>query len=97
MDEWVKERFSLAAERVREVAAEREVQEPFGDFFRRTAAFLSKTADIYSEQEREFSLEELKERNRELYEDILPENYEDSYGNPACENMVRYLRFSTGN
>lgn len=29
------------------------------------------------------SLEELAERNHRLYEDILPEHYEESYGNPA--------------
>ena len=29
------------------------------------------------------SLEELKEKNHKLYEDILPEHYEESYGNPA--------------
>ena len=28
-------------------------------------------------------LEELRELNRSLYGDILPENYENSYGNPA--------------
>ena len=29
------------------------------------------------------SLEELQKRNRALYEDVLPEHYENSYGNPA--------------
>ena len=29
------------------------------------------------------NLEELQEQNHELYQDILPENYENSYGNPA--------------
>ena len=31
----------------------------------------------------ELSLEELQQRNRELYQDILPENYDTSYANPA--------------
>ena len=30
------------------------------------------------------SMEELKERNHRLYEDILPGNYENSYANPGC-------------
>ena len=33
-------------------------------------------------------LEELQERNRALYEDVLPENYESSFGNPVYSVSV---------
>lgn len=84
MDEWVKERFGLARDRIREIIQENEVKEPFGDFFRRTAGFLGKTAEIYEEKLEQAPVEKLMRWNRELYEDILPANYAESYGNPAC-------------
>lgn len=84
MDEWVKERFNLARDRIREVVQEREVKEPFGDFFRKMAGFLAKTADIYDGKLERAPIEKLMRCNRELYEDILPANYGESYGNPAC-------------
>ena len=83
MDECMKERYGLAKERIREVITEETVKEPFGDFFRKMAQFLSMTADVMDEENVELTLEELKERNHRFYQDILPENYESSYGNPA--------------
>ena len=41
MDECMKERYGLAKERIREVITEETVKEPFGDFFRKMAQFLS--------------------------------------------------------
>ena len=83
LDECMKERYGLAKERIREVITEETVKEPFGDFFRKMAQFLSMTADVMDEENVELTLEELKERNHRFYQDILPENYESSYGNPA--------------
>ena len=83
MDECMRERYGLAKERIREIRTEETVKEPFGDFFRKMAQFLSMTADVMDEESVELTLEELKERNHHFYQDILPENYESSYGNPA--------------
>ena len=83
MDEYMKERYGLAKERICEIEAEKTVKEPFGDFFRKMAKFLTATAGVIDEENRELTLEELKERNHFFYQDILPENYENSYGNPA--------------
>lgn len=83
MDEWMMERYALAKMRTAEIAAEDSVKEPYRDFFQKTAAFLNKTIAVMDSEEQEASLEELKERNRELYEDILAENYGTCYGNPA--------------
>ena len=40
----------------------------------------------------DLSIDEWKELNRDLYADILPENYKNSYGNPvyACEKLGEY-------
>ena len=83
LDECMRERYGLAKERIREIRTEETVKEPFGDFFRKMAQFLSMTADVMDEESVELTLEELKERNHHFYQDILPENYESSYGNPA--------------
>ena len=87
VDEIVKERFELAAGRIIEIAKEPCVQEPFGDYFQKTAAFLQEMTALYDEiaegRYREYSLDVLRQKNRDMYRDILPENYDTSYGNPA--------------
>ena len=83
LDECMKERYELAETRIREIITENTVKEPFGTFFRKMAEFLSMAADVMDEDDAEFSIKELKERNYRFYKDILPENYENSYGNPA--------------
>lgn len=82
MDELLMERFALALERVAEICTEKEIEEPFGDFFRRAAEFLCKTGEILK-REKEPSSEKLKEENKALYQELFPENYDTSYGNPA--------------
>ena len=81
-----KERFSLALGRVREIPEEKRVREPFRAWFEQEAAFLSDMAELMLKKERgEFrdaSLEELREQNHSMYQDILPENYGKSFGNP---------------
>lgn len=87
MDDMSRERYELAAGRIREIRNEELVPAPFREYFQKTAVFLSKMADLREAQEREewkeLSLEETRERNHSLYQDILPENYGTSYGNPA--------------
>ena len=83
LEECMKERYGLAKERIREIITEETVKKPFGDFFRNRAKFLSMAADVMDESAAELTMEVLKERNHCFYQDILPENYESSYGNPA--------------
>lgn len=92
MDELLVERYTLASERVREVMDEKLVPEPYQDFFRKTAAFLSQTVQVMNGSGKDLSMEEWKNLNHQLYEDILPENYKTSYGNPvyACEKLGEY-------
>lgn len=81
------ERFSLSLERIREIPKEQEVPDKFREYFSRTAGFIEMIGrlwrDLGENREEEMTLEELKERNHALYEDVLPENYEESYGNPS--------------
>lgn len=87
MDELLKERYDLAAGRIREIKEENSVQEPFGDFFRSVAAFIDQMLTQKEELEAGsfgcLILEELRRKNREMYQDILPEHYDASYGNPV--------------
>lgn len=87
MDELLKERYDLAAGRIREIKEENSVQEPFGDFFRSVAAFIDQMLTQKEELEAGsfgcLTLEELRRKNREMYQDILPEHYDASYGNPV--------------
>lgn len=88
MRENIEERYELARKRILEIANDTAVgSTDFAMYFQRTAAFLGEVADVYDDAESgklyEASLEELQERNRKLYRDILPDYYGESYGNPA--------------
>ncbi len=90
MDErerYIKERYCLAMDRITAICKEETVQAPFGDFFRKTAEFLMLVCDtqkkIASGQLKSYTLQQLEELNHALYQDILPESYAVSYGNPA--------------
>ncbi|MDO4167188.1 MAG: aminopeptidase [Eubacteriales bacterium] len=85
-NEEYQERFTLAANRVREIPDEAAGLSFGADYFRQTASFLSKILDIYNltvqGQITHLSLKELQQQNHALYCDILPEHYARSYANP---------------
>lgn len=83
LDELLMERLALAETRIAEICTEQEIEEPFGEYFRTVAEFLGKTGGILKRTEKEPSLEALVEENRTLYEELFPENYGTSYGNPS--------------
>ena len=83
MDEWVMERYELAKERIAQIPDEKMAEEPYCDFFTKEAMFLQQVIHVMDHGIAGKNLEELQEQNHELYQDILPENYENSYGNPA--------------
>ena len=86
-EEVLAERCQLAVERIREIGGEDLLQPEFGHYFKRTAEFLLLLEEtrqfLKSGKAKQASLKELQKRNKSLYEDILPENYGKSYGNPA--------------
>lgn len=81
------ERYGLAAGRISEIARQPDVSEPYEDYFRKTAQFLLGLADICGRAEngslRKQTMEALKEENRRIYSDIMPDGYEKSYADPA--------------
>lgn len=81
------ERYYLVMERIREIPGEQCLREDFRDYFDKMAEFAMLLDDTRSFLEsgslEKASLEELQERNRALYADILPGHYGESYGNPA--------------
>lgn len=98
MDEWVMERYKLAKERIVQIPEENIVKMPYQDFFIKEAEFLQKVISVMDEnQEQNKTLEELQAQNYELYQDVLPQNYEKSYGNPvyAQEMLGEYGRAFT--
>ncbi|MDO4296067.1 MAG: aminopeptidase [bacterium] len=86
-NESLRERYLLTAARIREIAEERTLPEPFGEYFGRTAGFYLLLEEILQKREEgsweQQSLTELQEWNDRLYRDIFKENYETSFANPA--------------
>jgi leucyl aminopeptidase (aminopeptidase T) len=84
---YLKERYSLAMERIHGICTEETVPAPFCIYFRKMAQFLVQMEElkrvIDSGETKDYTLEQWETLNHELYADILPEHYETSYGNPA--------------
>lgn len=87
MDEWMEERMALSFTRIAQICRETDVPVQFEEYFKRTASFIQMVKEladsIAAGETKEYSLEAWKQVNRKLYEDIIPENYHSSYGNPA--------------
>ena len=85
-NEIVNERYELAIARCREILKEDFVSEKYRDYFVRTAEFILLIDEVYTSlKDGSFyrkTAEEMAEVNRRLYEDILPENYRESYAEP---------------
>lgn len=111
-NEKVRERYELAMERIEQIAIEKEnIPEKFQNYFQKTAFFLQQVRQAaewaVGQQWKVDSLEQCMERNRALYEDLLPkekcdlgkDGYEKSYGNPDYaveqlgEDYGQYLCF----
>ena len=83
----IEERYGLAVERIREMKSEQTAREPFTDYFHKMAEFVLMIDEVRDKLAQgnywNRSREELAEENRRLYEDILPDAYEESYANPS--------------
>ena len=90
-NEAVRERLELSLDRIRSIKEE-DARLPYGLYFKRTAGFLGMIRELLTargigekelpESWEKLSLEELSDWNHRLYEDILPENYGESFANP---------------
>lgn len=87
------ERYKLAIGRIQEIGAEQTVDVKFRDYFCKMADFVIMIDELKSVLSEgayaDATLIKLQEWNQRLYFDILPEQYEKSYANPA--NAVRKL------
>lgn len=83
----IEERYELAVGRIREIRTEQTVDGVFCDYFQKLADFvimIDELRNVLSDGSYDaLPMEELKRWNRRLYYDILPEQYEESYANPA--------------
>lgn len=89
----MKERLELVEERISQIQTETLPEESFTDYFRKVAGFVEQTMQVRRAVEdgslRTWSLQVHQEMNHALYEDIAPEHYDSSYGNP--DYAVRQL------
>ena len=85
--ELLDERINLAFNRIVEIANEKMEIEGFGEYFNKTAKLIILIKDTKEFIEKggldTASYDELKHMNHSLFEDILPENYDTCFGNPA--------------
>ncbi len=83
----IRERYDISIERIREIQKEGAVKAPFADFFNKNAELLERIDGLYQMVQSgtygTLSMEELEEINQSLYEELIKENYEKSYANPA--------------
>ena len=83
----MKERYELAAERIRLIPEEESVRLPFRNYFGQVASFILMLLKLWDKIEqgeyKDLLLEELESWNHRLYEDIMPDKYETSYANPS--------------
>ncbi|SFU34964.1 aminopeptidase [Butyrivibrio sp. INlla21] len=92
-NEVIDERYDLASRRIKEMSEEHLKNKEFDLYFHTVRDFLQMMTETYdwalNKGPEQDSFEELKKRNHDLYEDILPENYDKSYGNPvfACAKL----------
>jgi len=86
VDELIMERYELIAERIRDIARGTELKEPVNGYFAKTAELFSVIFDVMDiclkGELQDLDLEQLKQINQKLYEDIIPDNYDASFGNP---------------
>lgn len=81
------ERYALVMERIGRIPEDNTVPERFRSYFLTAADYILLVHSIAQQVETgtyfDQPLERLEEDNRRLFADILPENYEKSYGNPS--------------
>ena len=79
------ERYELTIERIQSILNEETVDIVFQDYFKKVAAFILEIDGIRNRKASNAipTLEDLQKENQMIYSDILGENYEESYANPA--------------
>ncbi|MCR5556146.1 MAG: aminopeptidase [Butyrivibrio sp.] len=98
----IRERFTLCRDRLEEMKDEHlasDKNKSLDAYFHAMTDFLLTVLDNYDFIQRggldSADLSELQKRNHELYQDVLPENYDKSFGNPTF--AVKQLGAEYGN
>ncbi len=92
-NESVRERMELISDRILQIEHKPEVAEIYADYFKKTAGFLINLKDTFqlvkSGEIENMPFEKLQSVNKLLYNDILADNYENSYANPkfSCRKL----------
>ena len=95
----ITERYQLSCNRIKEIVTTQEVAENYKEFFQRTANFILMVVNTCDNRSKIVGLEALRAENKALYNDILDEQYNNSYANPSysCaqfgQEMGRLLSF----
>lgn len=99
----IEERFELATDRLKILDMDSEVQSEYVPYFKEIFGFVGKVLETYdfvkSGEIYKAALECLQKKNRALFEDVFPKNYENSFFNPEYsvkqygEEMGRILSF----
>lgn len=86
-NEKIRERYVLSMERIHQIKEESSVAGNFVPYFHKTAGFILQmeqlAAAVLADEHKNWSLEQLQQKNYALYEDILAQNYTQSYANPV--------------
>lgn len=84
----IDERYALVTERIFDIRTNTEVPEKYQDYFKKAAEFICLTDDVLRQKEMgtldRRTLKECEQMNYQLYADMLPENYANSYLNPQA-------------
>ena len=87
INEQIIERYMLSIERIRRITEEETTEVLYRDYFRKVSEFILKINEIRERmQDKPFercTLDELKRENESIYADVVGDQYDTSYANPA--------------
>lgn len=87
INEQIIERYMLSIERIRRITEEETTEVLYRDYFRKVSEFILKINEIRERmQDKSFeqcTLDELKRENESIYADVVGDQYDTSYANPA--------------
>ena len=87
INEQIIERYMLSIERIRRITEEETTEVLYRDYFRKVSEFILKINEIRERmQDKPFeqcTLDELKRENESIYADVVGDQYDTGYANPA--------------
>ncbi|MBQ9885669.1 MAG: aminopeptidase [Lachnospiraceae bacterium] len=86
-NELAQERYELVTERIRDIVTEKVLPDKLQKYFKMVSEFIIFVADLFEDVKsgavKDYSLEKCQSVNQRLNGDVLKENYETSFANPA--------------